>query len=380
MNQESIYVQAVEWRRWLHSHPEVSTEEFRTQAFVAEVLEKHDIPYRTYGTGIIATVGTGERCVALRADMDALRVTEQTGLPFASEHEGVMHACGHDMHMAMLLGAAVSLKTCEAELGGTVKLVFQPSEEKRPGGARLLLPHVMEPPVPRAIFGQHVSPELPVGSIGIREGAFFASSDNIIFAVEGKGTHAAMPHLGSDPILASAALIQYYQTIVTKCRDPFEPAVLSITSIHGGTANNVIPDRVEVKGTVRTHNDALRHRIFDLIYEKSPAICDLYGCRFVPDMPWNGLPPLVNTPEWVEAVRHAAEGIVRVTDSAPLTLGEDFAIYLERLPGAFWTLGVCPPEQREMPPLHNPRMAPDERALPLGIELLVGVCRKAIFF
>ena len=379
MNQESVYAQAVEWRRWLHSHPEVSTEEFRTQAFVAEVLEKHGIPYRTYGTGVIATVGTGERCVALRADMDALRVTEQTGLPFASEHEGVMHACGHDMHMGMLLGAAVSLKACEAELGGTVKLVFQPSEEKRPGGARLLLPHVMEPPVPRAIFGQHVSPELPVGTIGIREGAFFASSDNIIFAVEGKGTHAAMPHLGSDPILASAALIQYYQTIVTKCRDPFEPAVLSITSIHGGTANNVIPDRVEVKGTVRTHNDALRHRIFDLIHEKSPAICDLYGCRFVPDMPWNGLPSLVNTPEWVEAVRHAAEGVVRVTDSAPLTLGEDFAIYLERLPGAFWTLGVCPPEQREMPPLHNPRMAPDERALPLGVELLVGVCREAIF-
>lgn len=219
MNQESVYAQAVEWRRWLHSHPEVSTEEFRTQAFVAEVLEKHGIPYRTYGTGVIATVGTGERCVALRADMDALRVTEQTGLPFASEHEGVMHACGHDMHMAMLLGAAVSLKACETELGGTVKLVFQPSEEKRPGGARLLLPHVMEPPVPRAIFGQHVSPELPVGTIGIREGAFFASSDNIIFAVEGKGTHAAMPHLGSDPILASAALIQYYQTIVTKCRD-----------------------------------------------------------------------------------------------------------------------------------------------------------------
>ena len=240
------------------------------------------------------------------------------------------------------------------------------------------MPHVLEAPVPRAIFGQHVSPELPVGTVGIREGAFFASSDNIIFAVEGKGTHAAMPHLGSDPILASAVLIQYYQTLVTKFRDPFEPAVLSITSIHGGTANNVIPDRVEVKGTVRTHNDALRHRIFDLIHEKSPAICDLYGCRFVPDMPWNGLPPLVNTPEWVETVREAADGIVEVAESAPLTLGEDFAIYLERLPGAFWTLGVRPPEQQGMPPLHNPRMAPDERALPLGMELMASVCRKAL--
>lgn len=377
MSEEEIYVQAIEFRRHLHRYPEVSTQEFQTQAFVAGILEKNGIPYKTFGTGIIAMLGKGERCVALRADMDALRVKEETELPFSSENVGVMHACGHDMHTAMLLGASLLLKKQEKELNGVVKLLFQPSEEKRPGGARLLLPHVMKEPVPQAIFGQHIFPGLPVGTIGIRSGAFFASSDNIIFAVEGKGTHAAMPQLGSDPILAATALIHFYQTIITKFRNPLVPAVLSITSIHGGTANNVIPDRVEVMGTVRTHDDALRHRIFDLIREKSPAICDLYDCRFVPDMPWNGLPPLVNDVGLTEQVKRVArdlQDVENVVESEPLTLGEDFAIYLQQLPGVFWTLGVCPPEADVMFPLHNPKMSPDERAIPIGIQLLVGNC------
>lgn len=375
MVNEEIINRSIEFRRHFHRFPEVSTQEIETQAYIINILKENGIDYKTYETGIIAVIGQGEPCVAIRADMDALWVHEETGLPYASEHEGKMHACGHDMHMAMVLGALLALKEIENSLGGTIKVLFQPSEEKRPGGARLLLPHLLEEPVPQAIFGQHVFPGLPVGKIGIRSGAFFASSDNIIFTIEGKGTHAAMPQLGSDPILAAAALIQFYQTIITKFRNPFEPAVLSITSIHGGTANNVIPDKVEIKGTVRTHNDALRHHIFDLINEKSPAICDLYGCRFVPNMPWNGLPPLVNTAKWTELVKESASGVAEVVELSPLTLGEDFAIYLEKLPGAFWTLGICPPEQDSMPPLHNPKMAPDERAISVGIGMLVSVCK-----
>ena len=375
MVNEEIINRSIEFRRHFHRFPEVSTQEIETQAYIINILKENGIDYKTYETGIIAVIGQGEPCVAIRADMDALWVHEETGLPYASEHEGKMHACGHDMHMAMVLGALLALKEIENSLGGTIKVLFQPSEEKRPGGARLLLPHLLEEPVPQAIFGQHVFPGLPVGKIGIRSGAFFASSDNIIFTIEGKGTHAAMPQLGSDPILAAAALIQFYQTIITKFRNPFEPAVLSITFIHGGTANNVIPDKVEIKGTVRTHNDALRHHIFDLINEKSPAICDLYGCRFVPNMPWNGLPPLVNTAEWTELVKESASGVAEVVELPPLTLGEDFAIYLEKLPGAFWTLGICPPEQDSMPPLHNPKMAPDERAISVGIGMLVSVCK-----
>ena len=381
MDSEEIYKQAILFRRWLHRHPEVSTQEFQTQAFVIDVLKEYKIPYKTYGTGIIATLGEGADCVALRADMDALRVQEDTGLPYCSETPGLMHACGHDMHTAMLLGAAIILKSKEAELGGTLKLVFQPSEEKRPGGARLLLPHLLEPPVPKAIFGQHVFPGLPVGQIGIRPGAFFASSDNIIFAVEGKGTHAAMPQLGSDPILAATALIQFYQTIITKFRNPLIPAVLSITSIHGGTANNVIPDRVEVMGTVRTHDNALRHRIFELIDEKSPAICDLYGCTFHLDKTWNGLPVLVNDKSLTEFVKKNATDLLGEHNVIPmdhLTLGEDFAIYLEKIPGVFWVLGICPPEQESMPPLHNPRMAPDENAMKAGIALMVENCVRIL--
>lgn len=377
MDREKIYKEAVKFRRYFHQHPEVSMKEFRTQAYIVEILKQYQIAYTTYEAGIIAILGEGKRCVALRADMDALWVQEDTGLSFSSENPGVMHACGHDMHMAMLLGAALFLKAREQNLGGVVKLVFQPSEEKRPGGARLLLPYVMEAPKPEAIFGQHIFPGLPVGTIGIRSGAFFASSDNIVFTVEGKGTHAAMPQMGSDPILAVTALIQFYQTIVTKFRNPLTPAVLSITSVHGGTANNVIPDRVEVKGTVRTHDNELRRHIFELIHEKSPAICDLYGCCFVPDMFWNGLPVLVNDSVLTGQVKRVGEQLPvvdKVVEMDPLTLGEDFAIYLEELPGAFWTLGVCAPETGQMSPLHNPGMSPDERAIPVGIEMLVANC------
>ena len=381
MDSEEIYKQAILFRRWLHRHPEVSTQEFQTQAFVIDVLKEYKIPYKTYGTGIIATLGEGADCVALRADMDALRVQEDTGLPYCSETSGLMHACGHDMHMAMVLGAALVLKSGEDKLQGTIKIVFQPSEEKRPGGARLLLPELLKDPVPQAIFGQHVFPNLPTGTIGIRPGAFFASSDNIIFSVEGKGTHAAMPHMGSDPILATACLIQFYQTLITKFRDPLIPAVLSITSIHGGTCNNVIPDRVDVLGTVRTHDNSLRYKIFELIEEKSNTICDLYDCTFHLDKTWNGLPVLVNDKSLTEFVKKNATDLLGEHNVIPmdhLTLGEDFAIYLEKIPGVFWVLGVCPLEQESMPPLHNPRMAPDENAMKAGIALMVENCVRML--
>ncbi|WP_303181601.1 M20 family metallopeptidase [uncultured Butyricimonas sp.] len=377
MSVEDIFPLAVEFRRHFHQHPEFAMQEVETQRYITEVLDKYGIVYRTVGTGVIAMIGQGEKCVAIRADMDALKVTEETGLPFCSLNPGMMHACGHDMHMAMVLGATVVLKSREQELNGMVKVVFQPSEEKRPGGARLLLPELLKAPVPQAIFGQHVFPNLPTGTIGIRSGAFFASSDNIIFSVEGKGTHAAMPHMGSDPILATACLIQFYQTLVTKFRDPLIPAVISITSVHGGTCNNVIPDKVEVLGTVRTHDNTLRYRLFELIEQKSKEICELYGCTFTMDKTWNGLPVLVNDEQLTKFVTNNATELLgedRVISMNHLTLGEDFAIYLEKIPGAFWVLGVRPPEQENMPPLHNPKMSPDENAIKIGIALMVKNC------
>lgn len=369
---EQITAMAVDFRRHFHQYPESSTREFETQVYITGILDKYSISYRTYETGIIAQIGAGDKCVAIRADMDALKVQEETGLPFASVNEGLMHACGHDMHMAIVLGAAILLKKQEEKLDRIIRIIFQPSEEKRPGGARLLLPELLKPPVPQAIFAQHIFPGLPTGTIGVRSGAFFASSDNIIFSVKGKGTHAAIPHMGSDPILAVAHLVQFYQTIITKFRNPFIPAVLSITAIHGGTANNVIPDKVEVMGTVRTHDNQLRQRIFDLIDEKSEIICGLYGCSFHRDKTTNGLPVLINDDVLTKQVITCAADIpgVIVKEVEPLTLGEDFAVYLERIPGVMWLLGVCPPEQNGMPPLHNPCMAPDERAIATGIRMM----------
>ena len=381
MDREAIFQLAVTFRRHFHRYPEVSEEEVRTQAYILEKLDEYGIRYRTIGTGIVAEIGRGEPCVAIRGEMDALPVREETGLSFASEYEGVMHACGHDMHLAMVLAAARVLKEKEKELRGTVKVVFQPSEEKRPGGARLLLPELLKNPRPRAIFAQHVYPGLPSGEVGIRPGAFFASSDNLICTIEGKGTHAALPQNGSDPILAAAHLIQFYQTLITKFRNPLIPAVLSVTSIHGGRANNVIPDRVELRGTVRTHDNELRERLFGLLDEKSEAICSLYGCSFDRDRTAIGLPVLVNDEQLTgrfmkRAARCVGAGRVRVT--APVTLGEDFAVYLQHIPGILWLLGVCPPAQESMPPLHNPGFSPQEDAMRTGIELLLACVRDQL--
>lgn len=374
MDQEDIFRLAVDFRRHFHRYPELSEQEFATQAYVAGVLDRYGICYTKIGTGIVATLGRGKRCVALRAEMDALPVREETGLPYASMQEGVMHACGHDMHLAMVLAVVVALRQEEESLSRMVKVVFQPSEERRPGGARLLLPEVLREPVPEAIFAQHVYPELPSGVVGVRSGAFFASSDNLIFSVEGKGTHAAMPQNGSDPILATACLIQFYQTLVTKFRNPLTPAVVSVTSVHGGSANNVIPDGVEVGGTVRTHDNELRERLFELIDEKSELICNLYGCSFRRDKTANGLPVLMNDERLSMRFLQEAGTVAGVRDvrlMEPLTLGEDFAIYTQHVPGLMWVLGVCPDELEAMPSLHSPRFAPDEEAMRAGIALLM---------
>lgn len=206
----------------------------------------------------------------------------------------------------------------------------------------------------------------------MRGGEFFSSSDNVIFSVTGKGTHAGTPHLGSDPILAASHLIQFYQTLVTRFTNPLEPAVLSITSIHGGSSNNVIPDRVDVTGTLRTYDNELRHRIFELLDEKSEAICGLYGCHFERDKTLNGLPVLVNDSDLTNQllICTVLMKTVEVCSMPRLALGEDFAIYLEQIPGVMWLLGVRPPKKETMPPLHSSKMSPDEDALEMGMNLL----------
>lgn len=363
----------VAFRHYFHQNPEPSTRELNTQHFIVEQLKLYEISYTLCTTGVIAYVGYGNRAIALRADMDALPIEEESCIEFRSKISGWMHACGHDMHMAMLLETALRLKEMESQLEGKIYLVFQPSEEKRPGGARLLLPYLKGKV--EAIFGQHIAPEFTSGTIASRGGAFFASSDNIRFTIEGSGTHAATPHKGADPILASAMIIQYLQTVVTKFRDPLVPAVLTITSIHGGNANNIVPDRVELLGTVRCHDNSLRDRIFRHIEEGATALAALYGCRFVSQMEPNGLPVLVNDEILYQRFMLWAketEQVEKVLESKQVMLGEDFAIYAKEIPACFWRLGVSLSEQI-LPPLHNPKLVPPDEALGIGVAILMKI-------
>ena len=233
---QAINSEIIHHRRHLHTYPELSFKEYQTCAFICSVLDNMQIPYQIVAeTGIVALIGNGDRCIALRADIDALPMEEETGLDFKSVHPGIMHACGHDAHTAMLLGAAKVLKARETSLQGTVKLIFQPGEEKVPGGASLMVAAgVLENPKPEVIFGQHVYPDAPAGTFLICSGPTMASADELYWTIKGKGAHAAQPHQGIDPIVIAAELILHLQTLITKSRNPLLPGVLGITAIHGG--------------------------------------------------------------------------------------------------------------------------------------------------
>ncbi|MEN3026415.1 MAG: M20 family metallopeptidase [Chlorobiota bacterium] len=369
-------------RRWLHQHPELSFQEHQTAAYIRQQLQLLGIPFRTAAeTGTIGLLGSGKPCVALRADIDALPIEEATGIPFASQRPGVMHACGHDMHTAMLLGAAALLKECEAELPGSVLLIFQPGEEQLPGGASLLLVEgALEDPAPAAVFGQHVYPELAVGQLAIAAGPIFAATDELYWTLKSSGGHAAQPHRTGDPIVAAAELILHLQTLISRCRDPFLPAVLSITAIHGGTATNIIPTEVRLQGTLRSFDEAWRQQTLQQLQQATSAITALHAVQATLEVR-RGYPVLVNH-EWAtELVRQAATTILgpsAVTPFQPVMWAEDFAYYSQRFPSAFWLLGVRPPELEAMPGLHHPSFAPSEEALPIGAALLAAVAWNAL--
>ncbi len=364
-------------RRHLHAHPELSFQEVKTSAYVAQVLTSLDIPYRRVaGTGIVAHIGQGDRCVALRADIDALPITEETGLSFASTVPGVMHACGHDSHTAMLLGAAQILKSREHELPGVVKLLFQPGEEKSPGGASLMIADgALMDPVPEVIFGQHVNPDAHVGVAEFVAGPMMASADELYWTLRGFGAHAAQPHKGKDPIVAAAELISHLQTLVTRQRNPLDAGVISITSIHGGSATNIIPDVVELKGTLRSFSETWRRETIARIEEHSKALCALHGVEseFTVVI---GYPPLVNDARATEFARMCARqvsGVTEVSEFEPKMWAEDFSFYGQTIPSAFWMLGVRPFGHDSMPGLHNARFTPDESAFVVGARMLATV-------
>jgi hippurate hydrolase len=269
-------------RHHLHAHPELSYKEFQTSAFVQQKLAETGIPFRVMAeTGVVGLIrgkNPDRRVIALRADMDALPIREENDISYKSKNEGVMHACGHDVHTTILLGAAKILQELRTEWEGTVKLIFQPGEEKNPGGASLMIKEgVLQDPVPQAIFGLHVHPGLEVGKLSFRGGMVMASADEIYITIRGKGGHAAAPHLTVDTILVAAHLVVALQQVISRNRNPLSPSVLSITSVQGGHTTNVIPSEVKLMGTFRAMDEQWRFRAHELIYKLATELVHSMG-------------------------------------------------------------------------------------------------------
>ncbi len=371
-------------RRALHEYPELRYAEYRTSALIRRTLDELGIPYRhpVAETGVVAQLGTGEApCIALRADMDALPLEEELDVPFRSRIPGQMHACGHDLHVAMLLGAARILKEREGELRGTVKLIFQPAEEGGGGAARICAEKVLEQPRVESILGLHVWADLPVGVIGSRAGTMLAASGSLEITISGKGGHAATPHLAADPVATAAKLIVELQTIVSRELDPFDPGVVSITSIHGGDAFNVIPGEVRLTGTIRSLTSAGYRHLQERIREMAGHIAAANRCEVTVSFPDPHYPPTLNDPALWQRVRSIAAGMLgedAVREVPPLLAGEDFAFYCEHAPGVFVGVGVRREGDDGAFGVHHPQFDPDEGAMPVGAALHAAYALDAV--
>jgi amidohydrolase len=374
---KQIAPQVIEWRRHLHAHPELSYQEFQTSAFVQEKLKQMDIPYEVMSTtgvvGLIRGKNPDSRIVALRADMDALPITEETTLPYKSMNEGVMHACGHDVHTACLLGAAQILQTTRNDWSGTVKLIFQPGEEKNPGGASLLIRDgVLENPKPEAIVALHVNTLLEAGKASFRAGKVMASADELYFTIKGKGGHAASPHLAIDPILISAHLITALQQLISRHNQPFNPTVLSITSIQGGTTTNVIPEQVKLMGTFRAMDENWRKEAHEKIRRLSVDLVRSMGGEL--DLHIDVGYPCVHNDEKVnEACRQLSVDYIgndQVSETELRMGAEDFGYYAQQIPACFFRLGTRNESKGIIHGVHTPRFDVDESALEIGVGLM----------
>ncbi len=373
----------VKMRRDIHQHPEISGQEERTAARVIKELNSmkiSDIRSGIAGHGIIAVIGKkkeGQLTVALRADMDALPIQEQTNLPFASVNEGVMHACGHDSHIAMLLGAARLLKSVEGELNGQVVLIFQPAEENAPvGGSRPMIEAgALDSPKPDAVFGLHVWPTLPVGQVGVRSGFLMGASDRFKLTIKGKGGHASMPHETVDSIIVAMQVIQALQTIVSRNVNPMDAGVITIGKLEAGTRYNVIADEAVLEGTVRLQRPEVRSLLKQRVEQVAELVAKSLGARAQLEYS-EGYPVLVNSEEETEMVRLATSrwlGKDALATIEPALTAEDFAVYLQKFPGSFCWLGCGFPDESKNFPLHHPQFQVDERVLPIGAQLLAEI-------
>ena len=391
----ALAAKVVAWRRDIHAHPELGNREFRTAKLVAEHLASLGLEVKTgvAHTGVVGVLrgALPGPVVALRADMDALPVTEQVDVPFASKvrtqydggEVGVMHACGHDCHTASLMGIAELFAGIRDQLPGAIKFIFQPCEEGPPedeaGGAKLMIEQGVldDDPRPQAIFGLHVTSQLNAGTLGFRSGPTMASADSLRITVRGRQTHAAMPWLGADPIVGSAQVILGLQTVVSRQVDTVrQPAIVTIGAIRGGVRENIIPDDVHMKGTIRTFDEDLRREIHQSVQDT--AAHHARGCRCEADVQIKSKYPVtINHPEltaWSEPRLRRVAG-ERIIAMPKITGAEDFSYYQQRIPGFFYFVGVTPADQRPdtAPANHSPRFYVDESGLPLALRSLASL-------
>jgi amidohydrolase len=369
----SVDEQVVAWRRRLHRHPEPSFEEHETAAFVAATLAGFDgiEVERPTATSVLGRLRTGRPgpVVALRADIDALPIAEESGVEFASERPGVMHACGHDGHTAMLLGAARVLSGAELP-GGEVRFVFQHAEERAPGGARELVAAGVMDGVD-FVYGCHLWTPLEYGKVAARPGPFMAAADFFRLTVRGRGGHAGLPHAAVDTLAAAAEVVTSLQHVVARRLDPLRPAVVTVGSLHAGDAPNVIPGVAELTGTTRSFDPEVRRRLPELIEQVARGVCAAHGaeCELEYEL---GYRPVVNDSGATELVRGAI-GDEALAELDPIMGGDDFSAFLEHAPGCYAFVGAG----GEFPH-HHPRFRIDERALATGTRLHVEVARRAL--
>lgn len=365
-------------RRHLHQHPELSFEEYNTSAYVQQKLSDWGISFQNniVKTGIVATIqgqNPGSKTIALRADMDALPIVEENDVPYKSVNTGIMHACGHDVHTASLLGAAQILHSIKANFEGTVKLIFQPGEERIPGGAKLMIEEgVLENPKPLSILGQHVQPSLAAGKVGFIGGLYMASADELYVTVKGKGGHAAMPHLTIDPVLIASHIIVALQQLISRRMPPGVPCVLSFGKVIANGATNVIPNEVKIEGTFRTMNEEWRAQAHTLMVEMAEGIAKSMGGS-VDFNVMKGYPVLVNNEPLTQQAKQAAIsylGADNVIDLEKRMTAEDFAYYTHHVPGCFYRLGTGNIERGITSGIHTPTFDIDESALEVGMGLM----------
>lgn len=345
---DTLFQKLIEIRAHLHAYPELSFEEYKTAAFIENKLEEIGVSdiQRIGKTGVTAMIygrNPEKKCVALRADIDALPITETNDVPYKSQHQGIMHACGHDVHTTCLLGAAELLIQHKDHFEGSIKLIFQPGEEKSPGGASILIKEgVLQNPKVSAIAGLHVSPELKSGTVGFRIGPYMASADELHITLIGKSGHAALPHKAIDPISMAAQLIIALQQVINRSNDPFNPSVLSFGMIEGGYTTNVIPSEVKIKGTFRTFNEGWRQEALTLIDKVCQSITMQYGGSYILNIP-PGYPCLNNDERTTRSIAQQAETLLGVENIVWLPLrstSEDFSFYTQHIPGCFFRLGT----------------------------------------